>query len=217
MSFRVAAVVFDMDGVLIDTERLAYRAYCNAAAENGVSASEEFFLSLVGTDARTTERRVQEVYGERLPLEAIGRHAEEIRRSEGVPLKPGAREVLEYLRQCEIPCGLATSSYRAHMEQVLGELSLLQYFRATVTGDEVERGKPAPDIYARAVRLLGMEASVSVAVEDSAPGVLSAADAGLHVVHVPDMKPIPDEVAVRAQRIEPSLQHVLEYLRSIRE
>lgn len=210
--FRPAAVVCDMDGLLVDSERLERRVWQAAAAEHGVEMSDERFRAFIGHSIEVCERLLVGFYGDAFDLPAFRATCHRLMRAivdvEGVPLRPGAREWLAFLAQCGIPVGLATSSGPALARERLADLR--PAFAAVVTRDEVARGKPAPDLYLEAARRLGADPAVCLALEDSPTGACAAMAAGMLVVIVPDLAEIPPEVARRAAGVYESLHLVRE-------
>jgi HAD superfamily hydrolase (TIGR01509 family) len=128
----------------------------------------------------------------------------------GLPLKPGIRELLDDLSARKIPLAVATSTRNPTAGQRLEEVGLLRYFSVLVTGDQITRGKPEPDIYLEAIRRLGLDAATSFALEDSPAGVRSAHAAGLQVIMVPDLVAPTPEIAALTFRIAMSLIEVRE-------
>lgn len=188
-----AAVLWDMDGTLIDTEPFWIAAETSLVAEFGGTWTHEDALSLVGSDLLAAADVLRERGGVRLERSVIverlvGSVSDAMSRE--MPWRPGAREVLERLRVAGVPCALVTMSY-----QVLGERLVAAVpdgtFAAVVTGDQVSRGKPDPEPYQLAARLLGVDVKACVAFEDSPPGLASATAAGARVVGVQSVVPLP--------------------------
>lgn len=187
-----AAVVFDLDGTLIDTESLCNEAGVEACAALGLPVDLPFFESLAGIDDRTRVRLIEEHAGATVELAAF--FAEWDRRcserfARGIPLKPGALDLLGMLEESGVPVALATSSRRGPAEEKVEAAGLRRHFRTMVTFDDVAAPKPAPDPYLLAVERLGVEPSRALAFEDSETGARSAHAAGLTVVQVPDIQP----------------------------
>ncbi len=183
-----AAVLWDMDGTLVDTEPYWIEAENELAAEHGASWSHEQALQLVGNDLLVSGAVIREQMG--LPLTA----AEVVdvlldgvvaRVREAVPWRPGARELLADLAEADVPCALVTMSWRRFVAPVLEALDR-GTFHAVATGDEVSRGKPHPEPYLAAALMLGVEASRCLAIEDSETGARSAESAGCTVLVVPN-------------------------------
>ena len=184
-----AAVLWDMDGTLVDTEPywVATETEVVGAHGNGAWTAEDGLL-LVGNDLLVSASIVQERGEVRLPVErivellidgVIGR----IR--EAVPWRPGARELLAALREAQVPCALVTMSYERLVGPVLDSVPAGS-FDVVVTGDNVTHGKPHPEPYLHAARLLGVDPGACVAIEDSKPGAASAEAAGCRVLVVPN-------------------------------
>ncbi len=187
------AAVFDMDGLLLDSERPVRDAWMQVAAEFGVPLTPAAYLDLIGLDHRESTLRLRAIFGDDALLADANRRASALlaERFGDKPfdVKPGARRLLESLRCARIPCAVASSTQRAEIGHRLTRAGLLDFFAAVCGGDEVVRGKPEPDIYLLAVERLGAKAATTLAFEDSGHGALAALAAGLGVVVVPDLKP----------------------------
>ena len=182
-----AAVIFDLDGTLLDTEAITHAAAVAAFAACGFDVDPAFLLRLVGVDDVTGARRIMAAYPA-LDLAAFDREwtAASIRGlAGGVTLKPGVTELLAALT---LPRAIATSSTRAQALRKFAA-SALPRFRHVVTVDDVARAKPAPDPYLMAAGLLGVDPARCLAFEDSETGARSAHAAGMTVVQVPDLAP----------------------------
>ncbi len=212
----IAAVLFDMDGLMLDTERLLYEAWQRAMADFGYEASEEVFLASVGTTVQSTNQLLRAAYGPDFPLEDTnGRTGDYIWLevdARGAPLKPGLLALLDFLESRAIPKAVASSSERATIDRLLGSVDLLSRFAVTVAGDEVAHGKPAPDIFLLAASRLGVEPGRCLVLEDSEPGAQAARAAGMAVIIVPDLKPPSPEVARLAAALLPDLHAVQAWL-----
>jgi HAD superfamily hydrolase (TIGR01509 family) len=210
------AVVFDMDGILLDTERIGVRAWIAAFAEHGVRIDEATAILPIGSDPHRTLEIFREAIGPDHDFEAVQRRCREIFHETatrtGIPVKSGARRILTGLRENGVPVGLATSTTRdlAHPElRIAGLLDLLD---ATVFGDEVAERKPAPEIYREALRRLAIEDPRGTwAVEDSVNGILSASAAGLSVAYIPDLQPVDHAVSKLADVRLPDLDALADF------
>ncbi|MDR0535828.1 MAG: HAD family phosphatase [Puniceicoccales bacterium] len=209
---KVAGAVFDMDGLLLDTERISLRAWQAGAAAVGVEMPDSMFLDMIGRRHEDCRAVLVRHAGRALDLEAISRamYADYERRlTTGVPVMAGARELLSKLHASGLPLGVATSTRTELARRKLAKAGLLDFFRSVTGGDGVARGKPAPDIYLAAAEALGVPSHECAAFEDSPPGALSAVAAGMRVALVPDMvRPAP-EVVMAVSVVLPSLVDAL--------
>ena len=182
------AVVFDLDGVLIESEGAWDSARRRLVGETGGTWREEATHAMLGMSAPEWSRYVHEQLGVPLAPEEIDRRIVERGLQEyrsSLPLLPGAVAAVGALAS-SWPLGLASSSNRVVIDEVLRLAGLTECFAVTVSGEEVARGKPAPDVYEAAIAELGVPARRAVAIEDSSNGLRSAAAAGLHVIAVPN-------------------------------
>jgi HAD superfamily hydrolase (TIGR01509 family) len=192
------AVVFDLDGVLLDSEEIWDRAREELARERGGRWHDRAQRDMMGMSSTEWSRYMHDVIGLAEPPEEINR--EVVRRltelyREELPAIPGAREAVERLA-ARWPLGLASSSNRELIDLVLELLGVEHLFTATVSSEEVARGKPAPDVYLEAARRLGVDPTRAAAVEDSHNGILSANAAGMRVIAIPNAHFPPDEDAL---------------------
>ena len=194
----IEAVVFDLDGVLVQTEELWDEVREQFARERGGRYDTEAQRAMMGMSSLEWSRFMNEELGvpeapERISAEVVRRM--EARYHERLPLIDGARQAVERLA-ARWPLGLASSSNRPLIDAVLDLAGLSEHFQATVSSEEVARGKPAPDVYVEAARRLGVEPSRCAAVEDSHSGIRSAQAAGMRVVAIPNASFPPDEEAL---------------------
>jgi HAD superfamily hydrolase (TIGR01509 family) len=194
----VAAVIFDLDGVLIDSEQGWAAAREELVREQGGKWRVDATREMMGMSSPEWSRYMHDVLGVPMAPEKI---AEEVvdrlqaLHREHLPLLPGAREAVTSLAS-HWPLGLASSANRPIVEQVLDLAGLRRLFAATVSAEEVARGKPAPDVYIEAAARLRVIPSECVAVEDSTNGLRAAAAAGMRVIAVPNREYPPDESAL---------------------
>jgi HAD superfamily hydrolase (TIGR01509 family) len=196
----IQAVVFDLDGVIVDSEHVWDAAREALARERGGRWHEGAQQDMMGMSSVEWSRYMHERLGLKDPPEEIS--AEVVRRlqatyREELPLIDGATEAVARLAG-RWPLGLASSSNREIIDLVLELSGLDQFFEATVSSEEVQRGKPSPDVYLEAARRLGADPAGSAAVEDSRSGILSASAAGMRVVAIPNKRFPPDEEALAA-------------------
>jgi HAD superfamily hydrolase (TIGR01509 family) len=209
---RPAALVCDMDGLLVDSERMERRVWQHAARELGIELSEERFATFVGHSGERNDALLRHYFGEAFDVPGFRamchRGFRELMEAEGVALRPGAREWLAFVSELGIPIGLATSSGPVAVRERLTDL--LPLFAAVVTRADVEHGKPHPDLYLEAARRLGIEPERALAVEDSPAGTQAAIAARMPVVVVPDLIAPPDDLVPFVAGVFPSLDALRE-------
>ena len=201
-----------MDGLLVDSERLERRAWQAAAADHGIDMSDARFATFVGHPADVGERMLLDYFGAGFDVagyrESCHRRLHAIMADEGVPLRPGALEWLDFVASHALPLAVATSSGPALVRDRLG--AHLARFVAVVTRADVARGKPHPDLYLEAARRLGVRPGDALALEDSPTGARAALAAHMPVVIVPDLVlPTPD-LAAQVAGVYASLDAVRE-------
>lgn len=192
------AVVFDMDGVLVDSEPAFFDAANDVLREEGRSIDWEQYKRLLGTSVQVTWQEIISMLHLRGDLRDYLRRYGDVlldclRRPR--PPLPGAAELLDELDRKGVPYGLATSSFGPWKDAVLESAGLDGRFRVVVTADMIERAKPAPDIYLKAAELLGVDAARCVAVEDTVPGIASAKGAGMYGIQVRAASTAPPPIA----------------------
>lgn len=210
------AVVFDMDGVLFDTERLYMDAWKAAADARGIGDVTQAALGCVGLDERDSRKLFLEHFGQDFPFEAFKKDAADFFQRQleqyGPPVKPGVRDLLEYLAGRHFRIGLASSTRRERVLEEIARAGIAEYFEVVVGGDMVPRGKPQPDIYLAACRELGAEPRETYAVEDSANGIRAAHAAGMRPILVPDLIQPDRQLRALACRVCQDLYEVKYYL-----
>lgn len=197
---ELEAVVFDMDGVIFDTETMALRSWQDAADAHGIGDITETAMKCVGRSTVDTLQIFERAYGDRVDIgqmhvECVARFKELIQ-TEGIPIKKGARELLSYLNENGAKVALASSTKFEAVVSELKDADLFQYFSVIIGGDMIEHSKPEPDIYLLACKKLGADPTKSAAIEDSRNGIISASRAGMLPLLVPDIIQ-PDEEMLR--------------------
>ncbi|MFR5355692.1 MAG: HAD family hydrolase [Clostridia bacterium] len=213
------AVVFDMDGVIFDTERLVIEFWKEVAKKHNIPNVEHTCIQCLGTNRVRTREIFLENYGADFPYDPYRAEVTELFNThyKGVPLptKPGVRELLSYLQEQDIKVGLASSTAQHLVRDEIGTAGLLPYFQTLVCGDMVEHSKPAPDIFLKACEILNADPTKSIAIEDSFNGIRSAHCAGMTPIMVPDQVQPTDEIRTLAFHVMPSLLDVLNWLKTL--
>ena len=204
------AVIFDMDGLMLDTEPLAARAWAEAAQAMGIAFDPGVTARLIGRNHADCRALLRAHHGESYPVESLMDRwlvaYDAIVACEGVAIKPGLIELLDWLETRDVAKAVATSTRRSRALAKLEHTGLLPRFGAVVGGDEIARGKPAPDIFIAAAERLGAAPEQCVVLEDSEPGVHAALAGGMTPIMVPDLHaPSPD--VVRANVLVMSTLH----------
>ena len=219
MSLEIHGVVFDVDGVLFDTERLTQQTWKAVSREMGWPQVGEAYLEFVGRNRTDIFRKMVELFGAEFPKEVFMKvcsaYSQARMERYGVPIKPGVRELLAFLKERGIPTALATSTGRPRTERRLEMTGLAPYFSAVITGDQVVHSKPDPEIYLLACEALGTAPEHTLAIEDSRNGILSASRAGMQVIMVPDMIPPTPELEALILRKCGDLNQVRAFLAQI--
>jgi HAD superfamily hydrolase (TIGR01509 family) len=186
------AVIFDMDGVLIDSEPIIRSAARLAAIEIDRTVTDAFYASVLGLPGAQVEAAFMREFGPDFPLVDYRRRFErcyrEQVRTRGIAPKPGVPPLLTKLIAREVPIAVATSTHAGNAESALAAAGLLPQLPIRVTGDQVREGKPAPEIFLTAASRLGVRPEYCIAVEDSDVGARAAVAAGMHTLMVPDLK-----------------------------
>jgi HAD superfamily hydrolase (TIGR01509 family) len=186
---RIKAIVFDLDGLMIDTEPLARRAWDRVLQDHGEELDDETFTNMIGLRLEESSVVVQKAFRlETGPSELARREELYMAQimSEGIPSMPGLLRLLGEIDRRAIPWAVATSSRKAYATKVLDQLDLLNQCRAIAAGDEVARGKPAPDVYLLAAKRLNIDPAQCLALEDSVPGIRACSAAGMRTIAVPN-------------------------------
>jgi HAD superfamily hydrolase (TIGR01509 family) len=208
---HVRAVVFDMDGLLVDTETLCLDAMMQEARHMGLELPREVFNRMIGTNWALSQKVLVEHFGEAFPIDAF--HEGWVARFHAVAevevaLKAGVVELLDLLDAARLPRAVATSSPHGEVERNLGQHELLHRFHAVVARGDYPRSKPHPDPFLKAAEVLGVPAAQCLALEDSHNGVRAAHAAGMMTIMVPDLLEPTEEMHALCVRIVDSLHEV---------
>lgn len=215
----VQAVIFDMDGLMLDSQRLATNAWTRAVASLGYRLTEALNLQLLGRNAQDSDAILRAAFGADFPVDAAREAARqlfrELTQGRGIPVKPGLGGLLDFLEARGIRTAVATSSSRAACVRHLQDAHLLERFAVLVCGDEVTTGKPAPEIFLTAARLLGIRPGACVALEDSFTGIRAAHAAGMIPIMVPDLHPPDEDIRSLAYRVVPTLDEARDVIAAL--
>lgn len=203
------ALIFDLDGLLFDTERLAAATWTEAAASLGFELTEATVRGTIGMDHVLTRGYYDALFGEVFPYELVEERHRHLFRTHivqhGAPAKPGVARILEEARRLGCKVALGTSSRSVYAHTMLWLAGITEQFHVLVTRDLVQAGKPAPDIFLKAASLLGQDPADCLVFEDSATGIRAARAAGMRVVMVPDLVEPTAELRAQCQAVFPSL------------
>jgi len=206
------AVIFDMDGVLLDTESVMQRVEPGAARLFNVEMTQEILHQLTGKSEKDVDVILRTAFGLDFPLADYRREfwrlVEETIEKEGLALKPGVLEMLDWCDHADLPMAVATSTLHQKAERQLRDVGIRKRFSIVVGGDQVKQGKPAPDIFLETARELEVAPTACLALEDSHNGVRSACAAGMVTVMIPDQLPPTPEMRELAHAIVPSLHEL---------
>lgn len=212
-------VIFDMDGTLLDTERVTMPIWIAAGKSLGYEIQEDFMLSILGTNRPFYEKQLTCTYGSDFPLPQFRQRIEALTAdyyaTHPVPLKAGAMELLQVLKERGITVVLATSSDFEEAERNLVGAGIRSYFDVVVTGDMISHGKPQPDIFLRAMQEAKSTPDRSIVIEDSHNGFLAGIAAGCRTFLVPDLIAPQPADAARAAGVLKSLRDLIPLLPSL--
>lgn len=211
------AVVFDMDGVIFDSERATMECWIELANKYGIENIEEPYYRCTGTTMVRTREIMLETYGQDFPYDTYAKEASVMYHTKydggRLPMKPGIRELLEFLKENGKKIAIASSSRSQTVINQIRDAGIEDYFDAVICGDMVERSKPAPDIFLKACSDLGVEPVRAYGIEDSYNGVRALHAGRLHPIMVPDLLPATDEMRGIAECVLKDLNEVIEYLK----
>lgn len=211
------AVVFDMDGVIFDSERAVMQCWKELAEKYQIPDIEQAVLSCTGTTMKRTREIMLETYGADFPYDTYAKESSVIYHSRydggRLPMKPGVVKLLTFLKEEGKKIALASSTRRPTVVNQLKNAGILDFFDQVICGDMVERSKPAPDIFLKACEELGVKPECAYAIEDSYNGIRAAYAGKLHPIMVPDLLPETAEMRKKAEVVLPSLLEVISYLK----
>ena len=212
----ISTVIFDMDGVIFDTERLYIESCVEIGKKYNIKDVEEACYKCIGVTSEASARIMLDFYGEDFPLEKFRDEVYELFKKsfeEKLPVKMGVAELLEFLKDREVRIAIASSTSKSGVDRELTQAGLRKYFDAIICGDMVERSKPEPDIFLKAAEVLGSNPEECIVIEDSFNGIRAAHKAGIFCFMVPDILQPDEEMQDKASVILGSLDEVRDYLK----
>lgn len=209
------AVIFDMDGLMFDTEKIYFKANQQTADRLGLDFTKDFYLQYVGASDKELFNGMYDHFDddEKVSqfIDQSNADVHDMFASGPIDKKEGLMELLDFLKANGIPCVVASSSEKWLVEEITSRNGVKDYFVDLVGGDEVDRAKPNPDIFLKALEKLGSEKPETLVLEDSLNGVRAAYAAGLPVIMVPDILEPNEEAKEKALAVEANLQEILKY------
>ena len=210
------AVIFDMDGVIFDTEKVYLDIWIEVFEKYGYKMTKELYVNVMGTGRKNVIKTFLENFGDDLPIEKMYEEKDNqlfyIIENQGIPLKEGVKELFSMLKEKNYKIALATSAKRERVEKQIKDKWLKESFDAIVCGDDVEKGKPSPDIFLKAAKKIDVEPENCFVVEDSPAGIKAAFSGGMKGIHVQDLKVADKDILRYCQKNFKNLQEVKKYL-----
>ncbi|MBN2441272.1 MAG: HAD family phosphatase [Spirochaetales bacterium] len=204
------AVIFDMDGLMFDTERLGCRMWEKTGKENGYKIDNSIFPEIIGSTVKEAEKIFKKKFGRDFPFHSLREtrltYTDQFLRNEGVPIKKGLIKLLAALKEKGIKRGVATSTERVRAEQMIKNAGIIGEFDCIVAGDDVKRSKPNPDIFLEAARRLKTDPAQCIVLEDSGRGIFAAIAAGMFPIMVPDIIQAAPEITEKKITVCASLE-----------
>ena len=212
---KTAAVIFDMDGIIFDTERLYIESWKAVAQEYDLNNVTDMAYRIIGVNDIMSRKVFTDYYQGTRDYDQCRKRVSEVfhSRYDGkIPVKPGAREILAFLKERNIPVALASSTRIETVQRELKEAGLYQAFDHIIGGDMIKQSKPAPDIFLAAAEKLQEAPENCYVLEDSHNGIRAAAAAGMHPIMVPDLLEVTEEMQELAETVCPTLYEAIDYL-----
>ena len=215
----IKAIIFDMDGLMIDSERVTFECYQERLKDMNLTMDEEFYKTLLGKPIKGIYQRFYDVYGNDFPIENVIQDVHQLMaerfETEGVPVKKGFVELLHHLKDNNYKTIVATSSNRDRVDKILAQAKITEFFDDSICGDEVTKGKPNPEVFLKSCQKLGVNVDEAIVLEDSEAGIQASYDANIKVICIPDMKYPEKQYEEKTFKILKDLTEVTAYLKSL--
>lgn len=215
----IKAIIFDMDGLMIDSERVTFECYQERLKDMNLTMDEEFYKTLLGKPIKGIYQRFYDVYGNDFPIENVIQDVHQLMaerfETEGVPVKKGLVKLLHYLKDNNYKTIVATSSNRDRVDKILAQAKITEFFDDSICGDEVTKGKPNPEVFLKSCQKLGVNVDEAIVLEDSEAGIQASYDANIKVICIPDMKYPEKQYEEKTFKILKDLNGVIEYLKNL--
>ena len=215
----IKAIIFDMDGLMIDSERVTFECYQERLKDMNLTMDEEFYKTLLGKPIKGIYQRFYDVYGNDFPIENVIQDVHQLMaerfETEGVPVKKGLVELLHYLKDNNYKTIVATSSNRDRVDKILSQAKITEFFDDSICGDEVTKGKPNPEVFLKSCQKLSVNVDEAIVLEDSEAGIQASYDANIKVICIPDMKYPEKQYEEKTFKILKDLTEVTVYLKSL--
>ena len=215
----IKAIIFDMDGLMIDSERVTFECYQERLKDMNLTMDEEFYKTFLGKPIKGIYQRFYDVYGNDFPIQNVIQDVHQLMaerfETEGVPVKKGLVELLHYLKDNNYKTIVATSSNRDRVDKILAQAKITEFFDDSICGDEVTKGKPNPEVFLKSCQKLGVNVDEAIVLEDSEAGIQASYDANIKVICIPDMKYPEKQYEEKTFKILKDLTEVTVYLKSL--
>ncbi|MCK4752675.1 MAG: HAD family phosphatase [Planctomycetes bacterium] len=213
------AAIFDLDGLVLDTETMSHSAWKRAVADFGFDLADDLYQKIIGLSIMDIEKVFSDAFGENFPLQQITecrcQYMKEHINEHGVDIKPGLIELLDFLDEIKLPKAVATSSIRELAILKLTATNLIDRFDVLVCGDQIKNGKPAPDIFLKAAEMLEAPPQKCLAFEDSNNGLLAADNAGMTTIVVPDFVKPSGKTVNLARKVFSSIDQAIPFIKEL--
>ncbi|MGL4772529.1 MAG: HAD family hydrolase [Clostridium sp.] len=213
---NIKAVIFDMDGVIFDTERVYLENWQKVCKKYGYNMTKELYVQVMGTGRDNVKKVFKENFGQNIPIEDMYKEKDyELLKQlneDGVPVKEGALEVIKYLKDNNYKLAIATSAKKDRAMKHIKDCNLEEYFDCIICGEDVENKKPNPEIFLKAARELMIPKENCIVIEDSEAGIRAAYNGGIRAIHIPDLREVDDNIRELSHKVFNKIIEVIEYL-----